>query len=352
MSVRPFRDASALLLLALALLVAPPVPAQDAGGPRAVVPEPLWDAGHVARGGKIRHDFVLRNEGSAVLHVREVQATCGCTVASYDETVLPGGTGTVRVELDTETFRGAVTRDVTVLTSDPGNPSIVLTVRAEVHPAVDAVPGYFRFLHVQGAAAQTLAQTVWSPDLTGLEVTGARSPLPALEVSVRPATAEERTADPDAGAAAQPTAREGRQWVVRATLASEAPTGPLEGDVVVRTNHPQQPELRIPIGGYVRPMLMATPPRVEFGTFAPSEPRKGSVVVNNHGEAAVRVLGVESDVPGLTAQVAEREKGKRFDVNLTLAAGLAPGPIAGTLRVRTDSPRTPVLEIPVKGRVQ
>src|SRR5687768_18271347 len=33
-----------------------------------------WDAGHVARGGKISHDFVLRNEGSAVLHVREVQA--------------------------------------------------------------------------------------------------------------------------------------------------------------------------------------------------------------------------------------------------------------------------------------
>src|SRR5688500_20278783 len=32
--------------------------------------------------------------------------------------------GTVRVELDTETFRGPVTRDVTVLTSDPGNPSI------------------------------------------------------------------------------------------------------------------------------------------------------------------------------------------------------------------------------------
>jgi len=347
MSASPLRDASAPLLFALALLLSPPVPAQDAGGPRAVVPEPMWDAGHVARGGKISHDFVLRNEGSAVLHVREVQATCGCTVASFDETVLPGGTGTVRVELDTETFRGPVTRDVTVLTSDPGNPSIVLTVRAEVHPAVDAVPGYFRFLHVQGAAAPTIAQTVWSPDFAGLEVTDARSPLPALEVTVRPATAEERTADPDSGASP-----EGRQWVVRATLASEAPTGPIEGDVVVRTNHPQQPELRIPIGGYVRPTLMATPPRVEFGTFAPSEPRKGSVVVNNHGEAAVRVLGVESDVPGLSAQVAEREKGKRFDVNLTLAAGLAPGPIAGTLRVRTDSPRTPVLEIPVKGRVQ
>ena len=331
MSARRVRDASALLLLALALLVSAPVPAQDAGGPRAVVPEPLWDAGHVARGGKISHDFVLRNEGSAVLHVREVQATCGCTVASFDETVLPGGTGTVRVELDTETFRGPVTRDVTVLTSDPGNPSIVLTVRAEVHPAVDAVPGYFRFLHVQGAEAPTIAQTIWSPDFPGLEVTDARSPLPALEVSFRPATAEERTADDDASAARASSAAEGRQWVVRATLASEAPTGPIEGDVVVRTNHPQQPELRIPIGGYVRPTLMATPPHVEFGTFAPSEPRKGSVVVNNHGEAAVRVLGVESDVPGLTAQVAEREKGKRFDVNLTLAAGLAPGPIAGTL---------------------
>jgi hypothetical protein len=312
-----------------------------------VVPEPVWDAGQVARGGKVTHDFVLRNEGSAVLHVHEVQATCGCTVASFDETVAPGGEGRVRVELDTETFRGAVTRDVTVLTSDPGNPSIVLTVRAEVHPAVDAVPGYFRFLHVQGAEAPVIEQVVWSPDFPGLEVTAARSPWPALEVTVRPATAAERAAESGAAGATA-----GRQWIVRATLASEAPTGPLEGDVVVRTNHPGQPELRLPLGGYVRPTVQATPPRVEFGAFAAGEPRKGSVVVSNHGAAAVNVLGVDSDVPGLSAQVAEREEGKRFDVNLTLGSGLAQGPFTGTLRVRTDSPRVPVLEIPVRGEVR
>ena len=307
----------------------------------------MWDAGLVGLGAPVAHDFVLRNEGNAVLHVREVQATCGCTVATFDETIPPGGEGKVRVVLDTETFRGAVTRDVTVITSDPANPSIALTVRAEVHPAVDADPGYFRFLHVQGAEAPTIVQTVWSADFPELEVHEARSPMPALQVSFRPATAAERSEDPSS-----PGARAGRQWVIRATLDSEAPSGPIEGDVVVRTNHPERPELRLPLGGYVRPTLMATPPRVEFGTFSPSEPRKGSVVVSNHGAAAVRVLGVDTDVPGLSAQVAEREKGKRFDVDLTLAAGLTPGPIGGTLRVRTDSPRTPVLEIPVEGRVQ
>ena len=338
----------ALLAVALALLLAtPPAPAQDAAAPRAVAPEPLWDAGNVGRGSKVSHDFVLRNEGSAVLHVREVQATCGCTVATFDETIPPGGQGVVRVVLDTETFRGPVTRDVTALTSDPANPSILLTVRAEVHPAVDAEPGYFRFLHVQGAEAPSIAQSVWSADFPGLEVLEVRSPLPALKVTFRPAAAAERTADPGSA-----TVRQGRQWVIQAVLDSEAPTGPLEGDVAVRTNHPQQPELLLPIGGYVRPTLMATPPRAEFGSFAPTEPRKGSVLVTNYGEQPVRVVSVDSDVPGLSAQVAEREKGKKYDVNLTLAAGLAPGPIAGTLRVRTDSPRTPVLEIPVKGEVR
>jgi hypothetical protein len=287
------------LLFASVLFGPPQAGAQppQRSAPRAVAPEPLWDAGSVGRGAKVSHDFVLRNEGDAVLHVREVQPACGCTVVRFDSTIPPGGEGVVTTEVDTETFRGPIAKDVTVLTSDPANPAIVLTVRADVQPVVDAVPGYFRFVHVQGAAAPQSVQVVWSNDRPDFALTAVESPLPAVSVAFRPAAEGER--DPDG---------KGRQWLVSATA--------------------------------------------DFGSFSPAEPRRGSVLLTNHGEAPVRVLAVESDVPGVSAQVAEREKGKKFDLNLTVAAGIARGPIAGTLRVRTDSPRHPLLEIPLKGRVQ
>jgi hypothetical protein len=332
-----------LALLGLAGAVAQNAlpPAAAAPGQQAVVPEPIWDAGVVGRGDTVRHDFQIRNAGTAALFVREVRAACGCTVASYDERIEPGQAGRVTVEVATESFRGAIAKDVTVFTSDPANPVLTLTVRAEVQPWVDAQPGYFRFVHVQGAPEMVATQTLWSGDRADLEVLGVESQLPQLAVTFRPAAGDERSAD-----------GKGRQWVILATLGSNAPEGPLAGDVVVRTNHPQQPTLALPVGGYVRPVLAVSPPVADFGIFAPTEPRRGSVIVTNHGEAPVTVLAAETDVPGLTAQVALREKGKKYDVNLTLAAGVASGPIAGTLRVRTDSPRQPLLEIPVRGEVR
>jgi hypothetical protein len=328
--------------LAATVVAQDELPGSEAlAGQQAVVPEPVWDAGVIGRGETVRHTFEIRNVGSDTLYLREVRAACGCTVASFDESIAPGSSGKVTAEVATESFRGAIAKDVTVFTSDPANPVLTLTVRAEVQPWVDAQPGYFRFVHVQGAPEVAASQTLWSADRVDLAVLGVESPLPQLAVTFRPAVGEERSAD-----------GRGRQWVILATLGSDAPEGPLAGDVIVRTNHPQQPTLALPIAGYVRPVLAVSPPVADFGSFAPSEPRRGSVIVTNHGEEPVTVLAAESDVPGLSAQVAAREKGKRYDVNLTLAAGIAPGPFAGTLRVRTDSPRQPLLEIPVRGEVR
>lgn len=320
---------------------AQPQAAQPQPGQLAVVPEPVWDAGVVGRGEVVRHAFEVHNAGDVPLYLREVRAACGCTVASFDEVIPPGGVGKVTAEVTTEAFRGPIAKDLTVFTSDPTNPMLTLTVRAEIQPAVDALPGYFRFQHVQGEAPVVVEQRVWSTGLPDLAVLGVSSPLPQIAVSFRPATDAER----EAGVA-------GRQWIVTATLASDAPTGPLTGDVVVRTSHPDQPELLLPIAGYVRPVVAASPPRLDFGAFGGGEPRRGSVIVTNYGSAPVTVLAAETDIAGLTAKVDTREEGKRYDVALTLAADLPKGPFSGVLRLRTDSPRSPVLEVPVRGEVR
>jgi hypothetical protein len=64
------------------------------------------------------------------------------------------------------------------------------------------------------------------------------------------------------------------------------------------------------------------------------------------------VLGVDTNVHGLGARVATREKGRRYDIDLTFAADAPKGPFSGSLSVRTDSPKQPLLEIPVKGEVK
>ncbi|MDQ2855317.1 MAG: DUF1573 domain-containing protein, partial [Acidobacteriota bacterium] len=65
--------------------------------PRAVPIDPNSDAGTFAKGDKISHDFLIRNEGNAPLLVTEARPSCGCTVADFDRTVSPGKVGQVRV---------------------------------------------------------------------------------------------------------------------------------------------------------------------------------------------------------------------------------------------------------------
>jgi len=344
------RARRALQLASLALLVSlavvsllhaqPSAPVAGAPPPRAIAAEPIWDAGTVASATRVEHEFTIRNDGTDTLFLREVRPACGCTVVSFDPTVAPRASGRVHVAVDTSAFRGPIAKDVMVFTSDPGNPQIQLIVRAVVRPPVDALPGYYRFRHVQGQPAETVTQTVWSdrPDFT---VTGATSPLPQVTVAVRPAAPAERRPDGS-----------DRQWGVAATLKNDAAVGPLTGDVVVSTNDPRQPTLAIPLVGDVRPVISLVPPVVDFGAFAAGEPRRASILITNNGVDGLQVLGVDTDVRGLTAKLQPREPGKRWDVVLTLAADAPKGPLAGTVRVRTSAPQEPLVEARVLGTVR
>jgi uncharacterized protein DUF1573 len=244
------------VLLPLLALFAAAVETQQLPPPVAIAPEPVWDAGVVARGAKIAHTFVIQNHGVEPLMIREVRPGCGCTVASFDSPIAPGGEGKVRVELDTEGLTGAIGKEVTAFTADPANPTILFTIRAQVRASLDAQPGYYWFRHVQGAPAEVAKQLVWSPDFQALEVTSATSTYPGVTVAVRPAQAAERVAE-----------GRGKQWVVEATLAAEPPAGPISGEVKIATNHPSKREITVPLAGFVRSRLTVMPPAADFGTF-------------------------------------------------------------------------------------
>lgn len=230
---------AACVALLAALLTA--VAARAAGQPRAVAVEPIKEAGRVWKGEKIVHDFLIRNDGDAVLEITEVRAACGCTTTGHDRTIAPGQTGKVRAVVDTTTFNGPIAKGVTVFTNDSEAPQIELTVRARVETHLAVKPGYARYIAVQGESG-SVVQTLWANDSAALAVTGVESPLPFLRVTWREATPEERV--PDAG---------GRQWRIEMRLAGDAPVGALSDYVTVRTDHPKQQVVQIPVSGFVRP---------------------------------------------------------------------------------------------------
>lgn len=78
------------------------------------------DLGPVPSNRKIPFEFYFQNIGGGELKIRDIRATCGCTVALSDrKTVRPGEGGTIRGTLDTHGKTGFVEEHVVVLTNEP-----------------------------------------------------------------------------------------------------------------------------------------------------------------------------------------------------------------------------------------
>jgi uncharacterized protein DUF1573 len=330
---------TAILAFCAVLLVT--ASALAAGKPKAVVTEPLKDAGVIPKGDKITHDFIIRNEGDAVLEITNVQPACGCTVVEFDKSIAPGQTGKVHAVLDTTDFGGPIGKGVTVFTNDPDTPQIELTIHARVEPRIAVKPGYARYIVVQKESVQgTIAQTLWAPDGTPFEVTSVESPWPFMKVAYHEAKPEERI--PNA---------EGRQWRVDMTLSNdEAKVGALADYVTIHTTHPKQKIVQIPVSGFVRPVMAVTPPRADFGSISLKEPVKTSINIQNFATEPIRITSVES-VKGVDAKVEPLQEGREYQVRLVLNQNLGKGAFNGKLKIHTDSPKVPVLEVELKGTV-
>src|ERR1051325_2783523 len=69
------------------------------------------DAGDVWRGEKPHFVFPVKKPGDAPLELF-AKPNCGCTVASFDKLIQPGGTGKIEADLNTASFRGKITKTI------------------------------------------------------------------------------------------------------------------------------------------------------------------------------------------------------------------------------------------------
>ena len=200
-------------------------------------------------------------------------------------------------------------------------------------------PGQARYVFVQRIRDGLIAQTVWATDGGDFRVVGLESPHPFLRATFREARPEERRSDVP-----------GRQWRVELTLPADAPVGPLGGHLVIRVDHPRQKAVLVPVSGFVRPLFAVTPPAAHLGSVRVGA--RLSLHVKSFAEEPVSLVEAASDVPGVRAELTPIEPGRAYRLRLTLEAGVPAGEVTGSVRIRTDSPRQPVIEIPLSGTVR
>ena len=330
-----------MLIAAAPLIAQPGADDKSASGPRAALEAPIHDFGVLEYGETVIHDFVIHNNGDKSLALSNVRSSCGCTVIDFDESIDPGASGRLRVELDSREQSGAFAVFVEAETNDPANARLKMTLKAELERRVRSRPGYVRYVAYRGSdEGRVSTQTLWSADGGELTITGVESPYAFVAATFRRAREDELLAGVDVP-----------QWKVETRLAAEAPVGSMNGPLVVRVEHPVVDEVRIPLVGFVHPVVVARPDDLFFGDVQIAGGIESRLELEIHSKAGIKLTGAETTVPGVRVELgsAESDGAEIHYLMVLLTPDLLTGPFEGVVRVKTSSVELPVLEIPISG---
>ncbi len=96
-------------------------------------PNTQHNFGVMKQGDIVSYTFKYFNKGNSVLHIRDIQTSCGCTAAAVKaKDTAPGKEGEIRVQFDSTGKIGKLVRQITVMSNDPKNTFEQLKIYADV----------------------------------------------------------------------------------------------------------------------------------------------------------------------------------------------------------------------------
>src|SRR5262245_48981053 len=290
--------------------------------------------GDVKGGPPLVHTFELTHRGTGTLTITKVEAGCGCLRQSLSTGVLqPGETAKLTIEVNTLTQPDGPNRwqfTAGFKLEAPGQPAetgeLLLQITATLSREVSVHQPQLGF-STAGAASQVLS--VADTRARPLSVTKAAASSPHLTVEIAPREA-------------------GKPQSVTVKLSADAPVGHSDETVVLATDDPAYPELRVPVRVLKRPAggVTANPETVAV-RFAAGQTELSTLVQLRAADGKpVSVAGAESDHPGVTVKWSPGSAAVSVvRVTVTEAASAQSGTCK--VRVKLTEPATQEVVIPV-----
>lgn len=290
--------------------------------------EKVHDFGVVPKGPVLKHYFFFTNNTGQAMQIAGVRVSCGCTSASATQNTIPaGGNAAIYAAMDTRRFLGDKTVTIYVTFVQPRYEEVALQVKAHSRTDFQIVPDGLDFGQVESghAAKATVTVTIFGNPNWQLKEATASSKF--LTPTVKVAGNNQIQTD----------------YEVSAELRADVPVGKWVAEVVVTTNHPEVPQIRIPVSMHVTAALTAQPSSVSWNNAKVGEKATQEVVIR--AAKPFRVLRVEGAQGQLSIEGITDEYKESHVLTLGYTA-TSPGRYEGELKVVTDLEEMPELSIP------
>jgi len=339
------RFATAARLLPALLLAACDGAPKRPYHPIVFAAEQKQDFGALWIGEVRRREFVVENRGDQLLRLDPVTSNCGCLVAKLDpKEIAPGGKSVVTAEFHADKGPATLAKRISIGTNDPAVEWLTFDLSAETKPLYEFTPPLIDWPGLVLGDPASIDVKVKVAD--GSKVTyGAPA---KLEAGFTAAMKEASADGPTLEVRFEGEARPGRRLI----------------HVVVPTDHPRVPELRVPVQSVVSPRLVAEPAGLlDFGNVARKTGATRQVVIRHRGRAPLTAeptvtveagFGRDGQVeapPAVTATLTATTPGREWRLDAVVAPGAEGSGLVGRLVVRLDAPGEPPLSLTLAGRL-
>lgn len=330
---------------------------RDARAAKAVVPEREHDFGILDAAEQCVHVFVVRNAGQAPLKLERGPTTCTCTMSELPRGAIPpGGQAEVRVASKIANRAGFFSHGATIFTSDPAQPSIALKIFGIIRTYVGAEPDRITFAPGRHAAARSSSATIYSQVWESFILSEIQCSLDGLTWRVEPA---------DPATLEGLGARSGYHLDV--TLPAGFPEGSFHGWLEL-TARPADADaeprtLKLDVAGNLSGRVALYGPKLDvgrvlrLGLISAGRGIRERLTLKVHDEHRIlEIRRVETQPEYLRVNVAAYQEGSaslglyKIDVEVPRDAppGSYMGMRQGLIRIETDHPVVPVLELEVE----
>ncbi len=296
------------------------------------------DFGVVARGAKVEHVFTMQNIYVEDVRIADIRSTCGCTVPEVDRRLLKTWEkAQIKVVIDTRRFLGRKDATLSVRLDQPFPAEVQLHTHCYIRGDVVVEPGEVRFGTVVQATAAQQRVSVRYAGRTDWRIERAESRNPYLEAQAVEAADSARAL--------------GRiNYDLLVTLKAGAPAGYLREELLLVTNDYSSQSARIPVmvQAVVVPAVTVRPSPLLMPVLAIGQSATRQLVVQ--AARPFRVTGVECDDPRFRFKLPEDARTVQL-IPVTFTAAGSAGQVARTVKIATDLPDSPAVEVAVHVQV-
>jgi Protein of unknown function (DUF1573) len=291
------------------------------------------DLGSVETGKSVATRFTVRNTGRRAVRLISIEGECGCLRVRGPAALAPGGTGAIQARFEPmPLWGGKVEKIITVRTDEPGHPDPQLVLTATVIPYIRIEPQHPVEIRYEPGGRYQVDLRLTPRAGRAVTISPPKGP-PSRLVSARltPPAASDRAGT----------------YHLRLDVGPVRGPGDMTETLQLPTSEPHLGMLPVTLQILAARGPVASPREI-YAPAIDAGQRETDLtklqVFSRSGE--FHLQAVDTGRAGLAARITEKTPGRAYEVTLHYTGGWRPGSVDTSLKLHTDDPSWPVIEVP------